>query len=79
MRLPDDFINEMNDFFSRHDYVPQEGFYESFDKEPLITRMIGILCILFFGLAAIVSVRFLISEAKIHITIVNYLSLQPTK
>lgn len=35
---------------------------ESFDKEPLITRMIGILCILFFGLAAIVSVRFLISN-----------------
>ena len=35
MRLPEDFINEMNEFFSRHSYVPQEGFYESFDKEPL--------------------------------------------
>ncbi|WP_333889452.1 STM3941 family protein [Sphingobacterium siyangense] len=35
---------------------------ESFDREPLITRMIGILCILFFGLATIVFVRYLISS-----------------
>ncbi|HCX62348.1 MAG TPA: hypothetical protein DHU59_07915, partial [Clostridiales bacterium] len=35
---------------------------ESFDGEPLITRMIGILCILFFGFAAIVFVRYLISN-----------------
>lgn len=35
---------------------------ESFDGEPLITRMIGILCILFFCFAAIVFVRYLISN-----------------
>lgn len=35
MQLPESFVNEMNDFFSRYKYVPQEGFYESFDKEPL--------------------------------------------
>ena len=35
MQLPESFITEMNDFFSRYKYVPQEGFYESFDKEPL--------------------------------------------
>ena len=35
MQLPESFINEMNDFFSRYNYVPREGFYESFDKEPL--------------------------------------------
>ena len=35
MNLPEDFINEMNDFFSRQTDVPSEGFYESFDKEPL--------------------------------------------
>lgn len=35
MQLPESFINEMNDFFSRYKYVPREGFYESFDKEPL--------------------------------------------
>lgn len=35
---------------------------ESFDGEPLITRMIGILCILFFGFAAIVFVQYLISN-----------------
>ena len=35
MNLPEDFINEMNDFFSRQKDVPLEGFYESFDKEPL--------------------------------------------
>ena len=34
MQLPENFVTEMNDFFSRHD-VMQEGFYESFDKEPL--------------------------------------------
>ena len=34
MQLPENFVTEMNDFFSRHD-VPQAGFYESFDKEPL--------------------------------------------
>lgn len=35
MKLPEDFINEMNAFFSRQSDVPEEGFYESFDKEPL--------------------------------------------
>ena len=35
MQLPESFVNEMNDFFSRYNYVPQEGFYDSFDKEPL--------------------------------------------
>ena len=35
MQLPESFVNEMNDFFSRYKYVPQEGFYDSFDKEPL--------------------------------------------
>lgn len=35
MNLPEEFINEMDDFFSRQDAVPREGFYESFDKEPL--------------------------------------------
>ena len=34
MQLPESFVNEMNDFFSRYKYVPREGFYESFDKEP---------------------------------------------
>ena len=35
MKFPEEFVNEMNDFFSRYGYVPQEGFYESFEKEPL--------------------------------------------
>lgn len=35
MKLPEEFINEMNDFFSGSSYVPREGFFESFDKEPL--------------------------------------------
>ena len=35
MKLPEDFINEMDDFFSRRNDVKREGFYESFDKEPL--------------------------------------------
>ena len=35
MKFPEEFVNEMNDFFSRYKYVPQEGFYESFEKEPL--------------------------------------------
>lgn len=35
MKFPEEFLNEMNDFFSRYKYVPREGFYESFDKEPL--------------------------------------------
>lgn len=35
MRLPEDFINEMDSFFSRQADVPKEGFYESFDNEPL--------------------------------------------
>ena len=35
MKFPEEFLNEMNDFFSRYKYVPQEGFYESFEKEPL--------------------------------------------
>lgn len=35
MNLPEDFINEMNDFFQRQNDVPREGFFESFDKEPL--------------------------------------------
>jgi len=34
MQLPEDFISEMNEFFAHYD-VPREGFYESFDKEPL--------------------------------------------
>lgn len=35
MNLPEEFIREMNDFFSRQKDVPSEGFFESFDKEPL--------------------------------------------
>ena len=35
MQLPDSFVNEMNDFFTRHNEVPRDGFYESFDKVPL--------------------------------------------
>ena len=35
MILPEEFISEMNDFFSRCGTVPHEGFYESFDAEPL--------------------------------------------
>ena len=35
MNLPEDFINEMDSFFSLQTSVPEEGFYESFDKEPL--------------------------------------------
>ena len=35
MRLPEDFINEMNSFFSAQNDVPEEGFYESIEKEPL--------------------------------------------
>lgn len=35
MRLPEEFTNEMNAFFAAQKDVPQEGFYESFDKEPL--------------------------------------------
>ena len=35
MKFPEEFLYEMNDFFSRYKYVPQEGFYESFEKEPL--------------------------------------------
>ncbi len=35
MNLPGEFINEMDDFFSHHEDVQKEGFYESFDKEPL--------------------------------------------
>ena len=35
MQLPEEFIIEMNDFFSSHDYVTREGFFESFDKVPL--------------------------------------------
>ena len=35
MNLPEEFINEMNDFFLHHEDVKKEGFYESFDKEPL--------------------------------------------
>ncbi len=35
MNLPGEFINEMNDFFSRQGDVPSGGFFESFDKEPL--------------------------------------------
>ena len=35
MKFPEEFLNEMNDFFSRYKYVPQEGFFESFEKEPL--------------------------------------------
>ena len=34
MQLPEEFISEMNEFFAHCD-VPREGFYESFDKEPL--------------------------------------------
>ena len=35
MNLPEEFLNEMSDFFSRQKDVPQEGFLESFDNEPL--------------------------------------------
>ena len=35
MKFPEEFLNEMNDFFSRYKYIPQEGFFESFEKEPL--------------------------------------------
>ena len=35
MILPEEFINEMNGFFACHEDVPHEGFYESFDSEPL--------------------------------------------
>ena len=35
MNLPEEFLNEMSDFFSRQKDVPEEGFLESFDKEPL--------------------------------------------
>lgn len=35
MQLPDSFVNEMNDFFTRQGEVPRDGFYESFDKIPL--------------------------------------------
>ena len=35
MYLPEEFIKEMNDFFSQKKDVPCEGFFESFDKEPL--------------------------------------------
>ena len=35
MNLPEAFIQEMNDFFSHQNDVPCEGFFESFDKEPL--------------------------------------------
>ena len=35
MQLPDSFVDEMNDFFTRHNEVPRDGFYESFDKVPL--------------------------------------------
>ncbi len=35
MQLPDSFVSEMNEFFTRYGYVPRDGFYESFDKEPL--------------------------------------------
>ena len=33
--VPEEFTNEMNAFFAAQKDVPQEGFYESFDKEPL--------------------------------------------
>lgn len=35
---------------------------ESFDREPILTRALGIICILFFGFAAIVSVRYLLAN-----------------
>ncbi|MBR3082631.1 MAG: RsmB/NOP family class I SAM-dependent RNA methyltransferase, partial [Clostridiales bacterium] len=35
MKLPEKFIAEADSFFARHDEVPSEGFYESFDKTPL--------------------------------------------
>jgi len=35
MQLPDSFITEMNDFFASHRDIADEGFFESFDKEPL--------------------------------------------
>ncbi|MCR4688708.1 MAG: RsmB/NOP family class I SAM-dependent RNA methyltransferase [Saccharofermentans sp.] len=31
MRFPDKFINEMDAFFARHEDIPAEGFYDSFD------------------------------------------------
>ena len=35
MQLPEEFISEMNGFFSSQDHVTKEGFFESFDKIPL--------------------------------------------
>ena len=35
MKLPEKFIAEADSFFARHNEVPSEGFYESFDKVPL--------------------------------------------
>lgn len=34
MRLPDSFTNRMNEYFQR-ECIPSEGFFESFDNEPL--------------------------------------------
>lgn len=35
---------------------------ESFDREPTLTIVLGIICILFFGFAAIVFIRYLLSN-----------------
>jgi len=35
---------------------------ESFDRAPVITRLLGIICILFFGLVATVCVRYLLTN-----------------
>ena len=34
MKLPEEFISRMNDFFENNN-VSKDGFFESFDKEPL--------------------------------------------
>ena len=34
MRLPDSFTERMNEYF-RREGIPSEGFFESFDNEPL--------------------------------------------
>lgn len=35
---------------------------ESFDREAILTRVLGIICILFFGFAAIISLRYLLTN-----------------
>ena len=32
MRLPDNFLQEMQSFFGSHKEIPEEGFFDSFDE-----------------------------------------------